>query len=112
MATLANLPAALLSLRRRRGLTQTEVAKRVGTTAAVIGRYELGKQDPKAQRLGEMLTAMDSDVGDLWQELCRLNGHTPPAAFDPEEILRVLSEQAKRIRELEGKTDTNQPEEG
>jgi transcriptional regulator with XRE-family HTH domain len=113
VTTADHLPQALRNLRHRSGLSQGDIAAQVGTTAAVIGRYELGKQEPRTSRLLAMLEVMDWTLGDLWVELASLNGHPPPsAAYDPHEILRLISEQRKRIRELEGKTDTKPPEDG
>jgi len=33
------------------GLTQKELAAKIGTTAQVISRYEVGEQEPTASRL-------------------------------------------------------------
>lgn len=43
--------------RRRAGLTQTELAERVGTTQSAIARLERGHGHPTLQRLSELVEA-------------------------------------------------------
>ena len=40
------LISAMLYVRNRRGMTQTEIARRAGTTQSAIARFESGKSNP------------------------------------------------------------------
>ncbi|MGH2778712.1 MAG: helix-turn-helix domain-containing protein [Actinomycetota bacterium] len=48
--------------RRRSGLTQRELADRVGTTQPVIARWESGKRSPTYERLIEAVRACGLDL--------------------------------------------------
>ena len=58
----------LLALRKQQGWSQPELAKKVGTSGAIIGRYERGKIIPSigvARKLAEALAVtLDYLVGD------------------------------------------------
>jgi len=43
--------------RRRAGLTQVELARRVGTTQSAIARLERGRTEPTAERIGQLVGA-------------------------------------------------------
>lgn len=65
---------SLRDMRRRRALSRSELAKRVGVTPQSIGHYENGKRVPKypiAQRLGRELAVPWSQIVDTahraWQ---------------------------------------------
>ena len=48
--------------RRRVGLTQVELAGRVGTTQSAIARLERGRTEPSLERVGELLSACGLDL--------------------------------------------------
>jgi len=48
--------------RRRAGLTQVELARRVGTTQSAIARIERGRTEPTADRLGQLIRACGLDL--------------------------------------------------
>lgn len=49
-------PATLIRLaRQRRGLTQSDLARRVGTSQPVISAYEHGRRDPSVATLGRII---------------------------------------------------------
>jgi len=48
--------------RRRAGLTQVELAHRVGTTQSSIARVERGRTEPTAERLGQLIRACGLDL--------------------------------------------------
>jgi transcriptional regulator with XRE-family HTH domain len=48
--------------RRRAGLTQKELAERLGTTQAVIARWEGGDRSPTFERLREAIRACELDL--------------------------------------------------
>lgn len=45
--------------RKQRNLTQAELAKKCGTSAAMIRQYELGKRNPKIETLVKISDALD-----------------------------------------------------
>jgi len=48
--------------RRRAGLTQAELAHRVGTTQSAIARLERGRTEPSIERVGQLLRACGLDL--------------------------------------------------
>ena len=50
--------ATLRSLRRRRGLTQAEVASAVGIPVTVLSAYERGRRQPGVEVAGRLIEAM------------------------------------------------------
>jgi transcriptional regulator with XRE-family HTH domain len=53
-------PAELVrDARRRAGLTQAVLAKRVGTTQSAVSRWERGHEEPRLARLAAILRACD-----------------------------------------------------
>ena len=51
-------PAALIkAVRRRRGLTQAELARAAGTSQPVISAYEAGRRDPSHTTLAKLVAA-------------------------------------------------------
>ena len=57
--TLSRLRAGLLirEARRQAGLTQTELAARIGTKQSVVSRWERGVDTPRVDTLGRILQA-------------------------------------------------------
>jgi uncharacterized protein len=49
--------ALLLAVRRRRGLTQAELAFRAGTSQPVVSAYEHGRRDPSISTLRRLVEA-------------------------------------------------------
>ena len=85
-------PAALIkTVRRRRGLTQTELAARAGTSQPVVSAYERGHRDPTYSTLRKLVEASGERL-ELGAS-SPANGLVPPA--DPAEhaarLLDVLS---------------------
>ncbi len=52
----------LRELRHRAGLTQVEVARRVGIPATVLSAYECGRRQPSVETAGRLIDAMGFDV--------------------------------------------------
>lgn len=52
----------LIELRIRRGLTQAQLAERVGTTQSAISRLEAGQVEPTLDTLRRVAAALDSRV--------------------------------------------------
>jgi uncharacterized protein len=75
-------PAALIkSVRRRRGLSQAELARRAGTSQPVISAYEGGHRDPTYRTLRRLIEA----GGDRLQLTATLPTSDLPAAIDDRE---------------------------
>ncbi len=66
MAITARLAMRLRALRHNRGLTQVELAERVGITQAYIARLETGaKKNPSLLLLDRLAKALKVTVGEL-----------------------------------------------
>jgi uncharacterized protein len=50
-------PALIKAVRRRRGLTQADLAYRAGTSQPVISAYEHGRRDPTYETLRKLVEA-------------------------------------------------------
>lgn len=53
----------LSDLRRSRGLSQTEVAARMGTSQSALARLESGQADVRVSTLARYAAALDADIG-------------------------------------------------
>jgi len=53
----------LSGLRRHRGLSQTEVAARMGTSQSALARLESGQADVRVSTLARYAAALDVDLG-------------------------------------------------
>jgi ribosome-binding protein aMBF1 (putative translation factor) len=49
-------------LREARGLSQKDLAQRMGTTQSVVARLELGGAEPRFETLERVARALDSDL--------------------------------------------------
>ncbi len=56
------LTRQIIALRLRKGLTQQELARRVGTTQSVIARIESGGQNLSIRTLTKIANELDADV--------------------------------------------------
>ena len=59
----AEIIAQLAEIRRSRGLSQTEVAARMGTSQSALARLESGHADVRLSTLRRYAEAMNTDVG-------------------------------------------------
>jgi len=71
---------AVQKRRKELGITQEELAKRVGTTKQVVSKYELGQRSPKV----EMANAFASALGTTLDELLEVEKEEQPIHEDPE----------------------------
>lgn len=56
-------PGELLrQVRRRKKISQTELADLAGTTQSAISRLEKGQRSPTVRQLAKLLAAMDEDL--------------------------------------------------
>ncbi|MGI9611673.1 MAG: helix-turn-helix domain-containing protein [Acidimicrobiales bacterium] len=56
------LIADLVELRRRRGLSQTDIAKRMGTSQSALARVESGRSDLRLSTVARYAEALDVDL--------------------------------------------------
>ena len=56
---------AVLSRRKYLGLTQDELAKRVGTSKQMVSKYELGQRSPKVTMANAFAEALDTTLDEL-----------------------------------------------
>ena len=75
------------AVRRRRGLTQAELARRAGTSQPVVSAYEHGRRDPTFGTLRKLIAAGGER---LVVEAVALSGDVPPAADDRERARRLV----------------------
>ncbi|RMG01902.1 MAG: XRE family transcriptional regulator [Acidobacteria bacterium] len=61
-AAINRLADAILILRKQRGLTQKQLAERVGTTQAVISRVESGSVKPSFETILKIAEALDAAI--------------------------------------------------
>ncbi len=85
-------PGALLrTVRRRRGLSQDELARRAGTSQPVVSAYEHGRRDPTVGTLRRLIAS----AGERLVITARPPTSDLPPPADPEEhaqrLLDVLS---------------------
>lgn len=52
-------------LRKAAGITQKELAKRCGLATGTIQQYELGKREPRHEKLKKIATALNTSVSEL-----------------------------------------------
>ena len=76
----ATLPNALRFLRSKAGLTQERLAEAAGITPSMVSNYERGKEKPGLDTLVKLLTALQSDFGELHDALYVLTEHWTPEA--------------------------------
>src|SRR5262245_22404098 len=65
MAPAVGLGNALRANRHRRGLTQVDVARRLGVTAETVCRWERGRSRPRPRRLPFIARVLSSSPRDL-----------------------------------------------
>jgi len=60
-------------LRQRRGLTQTELASKIGVSQSYIARLERGSLDPKLSIVKKIVDILTSDMGKVCSEIMSTN---------------------------------------
>lgn len=73
----AGLGPALRWLRRRRSLSQKEVAAASGLSKGRLSDYESGRLVPKLPTLGRILVVLDTDLTTLAEALAVVNATAP-----------------------------------
>lgn len=55
----------IVELRKKRGITQEELAKRIGTTRSALSQYEIGTRNPDYETLQRIANYFDVTTDDL-----------------------------------------------
>ena len=85
---------AVLSRRKQLGLTQEELAVRVGTTKQMVSKYELGQRVPKVS----MANAFAEALGTTLDELLGVENVQPPDDDKPKTVeAKILSKGIDRL---------------
>lgn len=79
----------MVEWRDKRGLTQQQLADRIGTTKESISRWETGKRQMNVEILAEVAHALDIDVPDLFRS---------PDQPTPADLLRDLP--AEKVQQV------------
>ena len=60
-----NIAARIRDLRDRLGITQPELARRVGCDASLVSKWESGKQAPNARRMARLADLAGATISDF-----------------------------------------------
>jgi transcriptional regulator with XRE-family HTH domain len=102
----------LLNLRKERGWPQPELGKRIGTSGAIIGRYERGEITPSievakklADTFGVTLDFLvdDKDVPNILHDQTMLARWQEIDALEPSERERILSVVDSLVRDAKAR---------
>ncbi len=102
----------LLNLRKERGWSQPELGKRIGTSGAIIGRYERGEITPSievakklADTFGVTLDFLvdDKDVPNILHDQTMLARWQAIDALEPLERERILSVVDSLVRDAKAR---------
>lgn len=86
----------LLEARRSAGLTQAELARRAGTSQAMVARYETGVASPTVRTLRRLLRAADRDL-ELSTVSTKIAASASPLAMTLREHRAEISAAAERV---------------
>jgi predicted transcriptional regulator len=73
----------ILKLRQRRGLTQSELASRIGVSQSYIARLERGSLDPKLSIVKKIVDVLTTDSGRVCSEIMS----TDPTTVDARDVV-------------------------
>lgn len=102
----------LLSLRKERGWSQPELGKQVGTSGAIIGRYERGEITPSIEVAKKLADAFgvtldflvgDKDVPNILHDQTMLARWQKIDALEPSERDRILSVVDSLVRDAKAR---------
>ena len=63
-----SIGSRIKELRTKRGITQEELAQKIGVTKGAIGNYENGVSSPKIELMYKLFDALDCDANYLHQD--------------------------------------------
>jgi transcriptional regulator with XRE-family HTH domain len=102
----------LLSLRKERGWSQPELSKKVGTSGAIIGRYERGEITPSIEVAKKLADAFgvtldflvgDKDVPNILHDQTMLARWQKIDGLEPIERERILSVMDSLVRDAKAR---------
>ena len=91
---------AIHERRKELGLTQEELAARVGTTKQVVSKYEKGQRSPKVQMANAFADALETTLDELLgveKENDETEQNTPVQVEDPQ--IRIVSGMMENLSE-------------
>ena len=80
--------------RKLKGLTQKDLAEKIGMGDTTIANYEKGFRTPKKNTLFKLANAFDISIDDLFPPI-----HSPSAATPASDAARAISETVERLEE-------------
>ena len=86
-----NIGDNIRKVRKAHGLSQIELAERIGVAPITIRQYENGKRSPKLETIAKLAQALDVSIVDLF-----------PDALDSDEAWQFLSQQPHDLAFIEG----------
>ena len=123
VSTTGDLGALVRQKRQDQGLTQAELAERIGTTRQWVSQFESGTLNPRVGLVLAALTALDLDIDVRSSASTNQMPSIPPAATAldwmrsvvlPRPTQRLIEEQALRVRAIEARrakpSTTSDPE--
>ena len=123
VSTTGDLGALVRQKRQDQGLTQAELAERIGTTRQWVSQFESGTLNPRVGLVLAALTALDLDIDVRSGASTNQMPSIPPAATAldwrrsvvlPRPTQRLIEEQALRVRAIEARrakpSTTSDPE--
>lgn len=105
---LIGLPEALREARKRAGLTQKQLAEKMGVTISFVSQYENGYRTPKPETLEKFSAALDIAIFDFKEDKCYWNPSKNISKYEELKLIdsfRKLNstgkkEALKRVQEL------------
>lgn len=86
-------------IREDKGLTQSELAKRIGVKPPTISRYESGSNKPSSETLNKIAVALGVDVNMLFDDTTASNYVSIPE-LQVRIIDNILSQPKEKLQEI------------
>lgn len=65
MTTIQEIQNAIIEALKQRGLTQAELAQKIGVTQSMISHYASGRKLPALDTLSRLCTVLDLDANEI-----------------------------------------------
>lgn len=94
--------ALIKRLRQKKGLTQLELAQKIGVSQSVIGLYEVDKRNPKPGTLNALADVLECDVNVFWALIMGDTSEIEDTTyFDSQEYLDTIQQFSQISNALE-----------